>query len=625
MLNILRKNAQSIVVQLIVVVIAVVFIFWGVGTNMNDNPNALAVVNGKEIPYRDFQQNYERAIENYKQQFGGQMPQGFLESLGLKEQVLDQLIQSELLRQGAEKAGISISKEATQRKIREMDVFNSDGRFDLANYKAILARNRLSPTAFEKGIQNDLLLNRTLDALGAFAVVPAKEIEDWINYIEQEIKLGYRGIKSEEYVERVQVNDEALQSWFTSAKEKYKTPPQSKVQYLSFPYSEDLKQVVISDEAVRASYQENLDKYRSPEKRRARHILFKVSDEEKSEVRAARKAEAEKVLSQIKNGGDFAQLASQFSEDASKTKGGDLGFFSRGMMVQPFEDSAFSLNKGEVSGLVETPFGFHIIKLEEIQPEKTQTLEEVSGIIRKELEKQGVKAITFKKASAAYEEIIRAGSLAKYSEKSTAPVHATDFFSQKNPPKDGTVSDPAFLQAVFGLRKGELSSIVETNSGYAILFIDDIKESVVPDLAAVREQAIVDFKKEKSVDLARAAAEDMLIKARTAQSWPADLKREESDYLKRVGPSAGVPDQIRQDAFARVGKDAFPEKTIAVGTTFYIYQIMDSRRSKDAMDADKSRSVEQQLVSAQKNKLMTDWLGQLKKEAKIWTNARMLQ
>jgi peptidyl-prolyl cis-trans isomerase D len=123
MLNILRKNAQSFVVQAIVVIIAIVFIFWGVGTNLNDNPNALAVVNGKEIPYRDFQQNYERAIENYKQQFGGQIPQGFLESIGLKEQVLDQLIQAELLRQGAEKVGIRISKEAVQRTIQEMAVF----------------------------------------------------------------------------------------------------------------------------------------------------------------------------------------------------------------------------------------------------------------------------------------------------------------------------------------------------------------------------------------------------------------------------------------------------------------------------------------------------------------------
>ena len=119
MLDILRKNAQSIVIQVIVVVIAVVFVFWGVGTNLGGNPNALAVVNGKEIGYREFQESYERAVESYKQQFGGQLPQEFIESIGLKQQVLNQLIQSELLRQGAEKIGVQVPPAAVQRQIKE--------------------------------------------------------------------------------------------------------------------------------------------------------------------------------------------------------------------------------------------------------------------------------------------------------------------------------------------------------------------------------------------------------------------------------------------------------------------------------------------------------------------------
>ena len=138
MLNILRKNAQSLVVQAIVVIIAVVFIFWGVGTNIKDNPNALAVFNGKEIPYRDVQQQYEQTIEQYKQQFGGQIPKGLLENMGLKEQVLEQLIQRELMRQGAAQMGVTISKESVQRKIQEMAAFTNNGRFDFTRDKTVL-------------------------------------------------------------------------------------------------------------------------------------------------------------------------------------------------------------------------------------------------------------------------------------------------------------------------------------------------------------------------------------------------------------------------------------------------------------------------------------------------------
>lgn len=626
MLDILRKNAQSVVVQAIVVIIAVVFIFWGVGTNMQDNPNALAVVNGKDISYRDFQQSYERAVERYKQQFGGQLPQGFLESIGLKEQVLDQLIQSELLRQGAEKVGIQISKEAIQRKIQEMEVFAKDGRFDLASYKTVLEQNRLSPTSFEGGIRNDLLTSRMLDALESFSVVSPQEIRHWVDYIEQEINLAYAALNSEDYVVQVKVVDDALAAWFANAKQKYKTAPQHKLHYLSFSFDDDLKDVQVNDEAVRTYYREHAETYATPEKRRARHILFKVGAEDSQESKQAIRAEAEKVLAQAQKGADFSLLASKYSDDATKTKGGDLGFFERGQMVPAFEESVFALKKGEVSGVVETPFGYHIVKLEEISPAKTQSLEDASASIRTILGRQGVKALTFKKASAAYEDIIRAGSLAKYSSVQGAyPVRQTDFFPQDAPPKEGMIGDAALLKAAFSLRKGELSSVVETASGYAILFVDDVKESVVPELDAVRERAIADYKKEKSVELAKAAAEELLKKAKEQQAWPSELQRKETGYIKRSGPAGQIPEELRQDAFARLGKDIFPEKTITAGTSFYLYQIVDVRQHPGEMESGKQRTLEQQLLAAEKNMLMADWLGQLRKEAKISTNARMLQ
>lgn len=629
MLNIIRKNAQSIVVQSIVVIIAVVFIFWGAHSSMTSNSRGLAVVNGKEISYRDFQQNYERAIERYKQQFGGQMPDKFIESIGLKEQVLNQLIQSELLRQGAEKMGVAVSKEATQRKIQEMEAFSRDGRFDLAHYKMVLERNHLTTTVFETGIRNDLLMNRAGETLGAFAEVSDEEINNWLEYIDQEINVAYAAIKSETYASQVKVVESELQSWFESARQNYKTAPQSKLRYLSFPFVEDLHQVAVNDEAVQRYYQEHADVYSVPEQRRARHILFRVAEDEAAESRAGKKAAAEKVLAQIKSGADFAALAKQFSEDSSKGKGGDLGFFGRGQMVAPFEDAVFSLQAGAVSGVIETPFGYHIVKLEEIRPAASRSLAEVGGSIRKELESQGVKAITFKKASSTYEEIIRAGSLEKFSEKSSVPVNRTDFFAQTNPPaqasKSSMVSDPAFLQAAFGLRKGELSSIVETASGYAVIFVDDAKESVVPDLAVVRERATADYTKEKSVELARAAAESLLKKAKDGQSWPSGLERKESGYMKRIGEAAGAPEEMRREAFGLAGQGAFPEKPLVIGKVFYIYQVVDARRGASEMDANKRRALEQQLLAARKNTLMAEWIGVMKQEAKIWTNAKMLQ
>ena len=625
MLDILRKNAQSIVVQAVVVIIAVVFIFWGVGTNMGNNPNALAVVNGKEIGYIDFQKSYERAVEGYKQQFGGQIPPGLIESLGLKQQVLDQLIQSELLRQGAEQVGVQVSREAIQRRIQAMGAFLKDGRFDLAQYKSVLENNRLSVTSFEQGVRNDLLISRMVDAFGNFSGIAEREVQDWIEYADQEIKLGYAVFTGEQFVSQVKVDDKDLAAWYETSKQQYTLPPQVKLHYLVFDFKDDLKQVTVNDEAVQRSFQDNISKYQTPEKRQARHILFRAGESDGGEARAAKKQAAEKVLARLRAGEDFAKLAAEFSEDGSKDRGGDLGAFSRGQMVAPFEEAVFAMNKGELRGPVETPFGYHLIRLDQIIPEKKQTLEEVKGSIIKDLERQGVKGITFKRATASYEEIIRAGSLAKYSAASGNKTLTTEFFDRNNPPDSPVLKDQAFLQAVFGLRKGELSSIVETALGYVIVFVDDLKEPVVPELAAVRDRAVADYKKTKSIELARAAAEATLKAAREKGQWPEGTSRKESEYMKRVGPAGAVPAEVRQDAFARLGKEAFPDQVITVGPDFHVYQILDARQGKTEMDATQRANLEKQLLTGRENKLMTDWLSQLKKQAKIWTNAEMLR
>lgn len=630
MLNILRKNAQSFVVQGIVVIIAIVFIFWGVGTNIKDNPNALAVVNGKEISYRDFQQRYERTIEQYKQQFGDNIPNGLFEKIRLKEQVLDQLIQTEIMRQGAAQMGLAISKESVQRTIQEMPAFNKNGHFDLTRYQAILEQNRLSPTSFETGIQSDLLMSRLFDVFDVFSVLSPQEVQQWLEYMRQEIKLAYAAVHSEDFVKTIQVDDETLSAWYKTVQQHYKTPPEVKLQAVLFAYNDDLNQVKVNDQAITSYYHEHIENYNLPEQRNVRHILFKVTSDDSADAKQAKRVQAEKVLEQLKNGGDFSLLAMQLSEDDSATRGGELGFLSQGQMqsqiAQPFGEAVFALKEGAFSEVVETPLGFHLVKLEAISPAKTQSLEEASPSIRTILTQQGAKAITFKKASTAYEAIIRAGSLTNYSRMNNAqPTHQIDFFTREKPLKGVMLSDPAFLQAAFSLRKGELSSIIATADGYAILFVDDTKQAVVPELAAVREQVENDYKKEKSVELARVAAEELLQKAKEQKAWPADLQRKESDYLKRGGPTGQTPEELRQDAFARVGKDAFPEKVIAVGTTYYVYQIIDTRQSKEELDANRKQALEQQLREGDKALLMSEWLEQLRKDASIWTNARMLQ
>ncbi|MBM9613380.1 SurA N-terminal domain-containing protein [Desulfobulbus rhabdoformis] len=624
MLNIIRKNAQSLVIQAVVVIIALVFIFWGVGGKLRNSSNAMAVVNGKEIGFRDFQQSYDRAADQYQQQFGGQLPENFLKSIHLKEQVAQQLVQRELLRQGAEAAGIHISEEAIQRKIKMIPTFTRNGHFDMDQYQSVLEQNRLSPTTFENSISNDLLLDRTTELIGDFAEMPAAEMQHWLNYLDQELKLNYAEISPKAYRAEVEVNDTSLEEWYGAHKLSYKTAPQAKLAYLSFAYDDFAQSETLSEETLRSYYTNHLKEYQVPEKRRARHILFKVAEGADEQVKAAKKAEAEKVLKEIQAGADFAEMAKKYSEDSSKDRGGDLGFFGRGEMVPTFDQAAFSLKAGGLSGVVASPFGYHLIKVEEVQPEKTRSFDEVSATIREKLSQKDAHALAFKKASTTYEAIIRAGSLAKYSEQEHVSIAHTEFFAQAAPPEMTMVKDAQFLQAAFALRKGELSSIVETGSGYAIIFAEDVKEPEVPELAAVREQVEKDYVQEKSKELARKAAETYLASLKEKHSWPAGLEKKEGDYVKRMGDSE-LPEIIRKDAFARLGLGTLPEVVLTQGDLFYIYEITDSRIGKSELDESKRKSLEQQFLAAQKNVLLTSWLGQLQKDAKIWINNQMLQ
>ncbi len=625
MLNIIRKNAQSFVIQAVVVIIAVVFVFWGVSSQLKNPSNAMAVVNGQEIGYREFMQSYERAVEQYKQQFGGQLPDKFLESIRLKEQVLDQLVQRALLLQGAGEMGLKVSKEAIQRQIQGMDVFMPGGKFDEAVYRTVLERNHLSIKNFEGGIHDDLLTQQASGMIGSFAELVPGEMEQWLDYLDQEIKVVYVQFNGEQYRSQVQVTDEALASWFEAHQQQYKTAPQVKLSYLGFAFADEAKPALVNDEAIRTSYQEHLSQYHTPEQRRTRHILLKVDESASAEVKAAKKASAEQILAQLRQGADFATLAKQHSEDSSKDRGGDLGFFRSGQMVAPFEQSAFALKKGEVSDVVTTPFGYHIIKLEEIRPAATRPMEEVVGSIRKELaDKQG-QIDAFKKASSTYEEIIRAGSLAKFSEQGGVAIQHTEFFAQDNPPKTAMAADPALVQAAFALRKGELSSIVETATGYAILFADDTKEPAVPALESVRSKVLADFTQEKGRELARAAAEAALKKALESGSWPEGVEKKESGYVKRTGAATGLPDTLRRDAFSRLGRSIFPEQILPEGDSFALYQILDARKGKSDIDGAKREAIKSQLQASQEKLLLAAILGQLRKEAKIWTNAKMLQ
>ncbi|MBM9511395.1 SurA N-terminal domain-containing protein [Desulfogranum marinum] len=623
MLNILRKRAQSVVIQALVLLIAVVFIFWGVGSNLDNNRNAAAVVNDVEIPFQEFQQSYDRAVDTYRQQLGGQVPEGFFEGIGLKKQVINQLIQSELLRQSADKIGLAVSREETQRRIQDMPVFQENGQFVMSRYKDVLGQNRLTPTSFEAGLQSDLITGRVVELIGSFADVPPAAVQAWIDFAKTELKLVYLSFKGSDYLDEVNVEADKLASWYEKKQQDYVTDPQIALQYLYFPFAADMGKVTLEDEQVEQFYNDNIDRYSVKEKRRARHILFKVSDTDSAEVKEEKRLKAEHVLQLLRDGGDFATLAKEYSEGPSRESGGELGFFERGSMVPAFEEAVFSMEPGDLSDLVETSFGYHLILVEDVQPAITKKMEDVRAEIEGLLKKQRVRGLTFQNVSNAYEDIIRAGSLEKYMEQGGKAVQTTDLFARKLPP-DSLAKAGALLDVAFGLSKGELSSLVEVEDGYAIGYVKDIKKPEVPPLATVKDKVVSDYKHEQSITLAHAAADKALAIALEAGKLMPEGKGLESGYLKRGGGDGDIPPQLVEAAFALKGGEKLSSEVVAVGDMFYVFEVLEHRQDPTAMEADQKKQLAEQLLVNQQNRLVASWVERLRADAKIWVNDQLI-
>jgi peptidyl-prolyl cis-trans isomerase D len=629
MLQILRNKAQSIVIQAIVVIIALVFIFWGVGANLMNNREAALVINDEEISFEEFQVAYDRSITNLGNQFGGTVPQGLLESLGIKDQVINQLIQQALLRQGAKKMGLLISREEIQDTIKSMVQFEENGAFSLEKYQSLLALNNYSPSKFEETVKLDMLVQRTSLDISKFAATANDfEIEELHRMEKSTVAVKYVKISPNDYLESITPTDEDLEKWYATVQDNYKTDPEIKLQYLDFSYDTVGEKITIDEATIEKYYEDNTADYTTPEQRSARHILFKADDNSPAEVHTKQEERAQEILELAKNGSEFADLAKQYSEGPTKERGGDLGLFSKGQMVKPFDEAVFSLKSGEISEVVKTSFGYHIIKLEKIVPATTKPLEEVKVSIMKKLQGEQAKPLAFQVANESYEAIIGAGSLKAYLDANPdRKTITTDFFSRNNPPAS-LANDPKFLTTAFALKEGELSSLIETANGYAILFAEAINQPSVPALADVKSQVSEDYIQSKTEEMAKETATALLKKAKEGftlgnAAEEQGLTVEDSGYLSKnsgANEESSFPVAMVDDIFKLSGKEPLPAEPRLQDGDFYVFEFIGQKLPEETMTEEDKERYKKAIIQLKQQQLLAAWLDGERQEAKIMTH-----
>jgi len=369
------------------------FAFFGLEgyTRFNEGNNAIAKVAGTSITQQEFDAAQREQMERIRQMFGGQFDPAMLDTPEARQGVLDGLIAQRVIAAEATSNRLSVSDQALQQTILGIPgIIGPDGKFDAERYKSLLAAQGMTPAVYEARLRQDLTMQQVSGSVQDTAFAPKTVASRLSDLNDQERTVQEAVFRTGDYASQVKVTDEMLKAYYDKHAKQFEVPEQVKAEYVVLNSDAVAAQINVSDADIKAYYDQNAARYSEEEQRRASHILIKADKSASEADKAAAKEKAEKLLAQVrKNPADFAKLAKENSQDpGSAERGGDLDFFGKGMMVKSFEDAAFKLKQGEISDVVESDFGYHIIQLTAVKPAVVKPLDEVKSQIAADIKKQ---------------------------------------------------------------------------------------------------------------------------------------------------------------------------------------------------------------------------------------------
>ena len=450
MLEKFRSYAQTKAAKIILALILVPFALFGIDSYLNQAGNNLSIakVNGYKIALPE----YNRAIENVRNRImseGKKVDPAMFDSFEFKESVIDGLITKQLLNNDIKKSRFRITDQQLSQYIIGMPEFQKDGKFSQEIYDKVLQNNQLTPKKFEESIRNDLLIQQVRDGLQKLTFIPPNNLAETLKATSQQREISIAEFKTKEYMTKANIAEKDMQAFYDQNKSKFLAPEQVKAEFVVFSLANILPTINVTEDEIKSFYKANADKYQNQQQREASHILIAASKNAPPVEKAKAKAKAEDVLNQIrKNPKQFEELATKYSQDPeSAKKGGDLGSFGRGMMVKPFDDAVFSMKVNEISNIVESDFGYHIIKLTKIIGEgggfdamRPQIKAEL--IYQKGQEKFAALAEEF--SNKVYEQ---SSSLDAVSKRFNLPIQKTDWISRND--SDKFFKNEALMSALY--------------------------------------------------------------------------------------------------------------------------------------------------------------------------------
>lgn len=633
MLDLIRKKQRSVLVKIvfwtiIAAFVGTIFLVWGKG---NSGPggggNAVVHVNGDSISYQEFQVAYQNLRQQMEQRFGRSLPPEIEKQLQLNVQTYEQLVDRLLLLQEADRRDIEVDKDELRQAIADVPAFQRKGQFDRNLYQQVLAYQHLTIRAFERNMREQLQLSKLIDAVRQEAEVTEQDVEQEYRNRNEKVDLAFVKLAPGRYEGKVEVTEEALQTYYQEHRESFRQPEKMALRYVRFDPDRYKKEITVDEAAIQEYYDKHQERFWVAEQVKASHILFRLTPDMDEDGRQKKRALAEKVLEKARAGKDFAELARTYSDDAgSAIDGGSLGYFTHGTMVPAFEAVAFAMKPGQISDIVETSLGYHIIKCEGYKKERTKPLDDVRNDVRAALLDELARQKALDKAMMAYSAHRQDGDIDAVALANGLEIQETGLFARGDN-IGGLGSDDELVMTAFALKEGELARPIVREQGVVTFVVKERHASYIPELDEIRADVERAYRRQESVDLARQAAEEILAALKAGKQL-ADVAGKEKIAVQETGffprsygnfiPRIGTSEALSETAFSLTMDAPVADQVYVVDDRFVVATLIHRVDADPAKMTDAEREeLRSSVLAVKREEKLAELIENLKKEAKI--------
>jgi peptidyl-prolyl cis-trans isomerase D len=620
-----RKTGLRILLGAVVLVLGGSMLLYLVpqtpGTGEASSTNIVAKVGDETVSTAEIRQQLAEIEQR------NQVPKQ-LESLYVR-QILNQLIFQKEMEYEAKRLGIRVSEQEQADRIRQFlpTAYNGDTFVGRDRYASeVQARFQLTVPVFEELIRQGLLQDKFRKLVTDGVSVGPSELQDEFKFKNEKVKLDYAFIKPEDLEAKITPDEAEIKAAYEKNRSRYQIPEKRVVRYGLIDLNQLRQTAQISDDELKAQYQQNIQQYQVPSRVHVEHILLMTVGKTDAEVEEIRQ-KAEDVLKQAKKGAKFEDLAKKYSEDpGSKDKGGDLGWLTVGQTVPEFEKTAFGLDKGRISDLVKTQYGFHVIKVLDKESAHTKPFEEVKDSIKTPL-------LLTRADKLASDESDQLSATIRRSNKVTLDDLAKQFHLTIGETRPVSAIDPVLefgnskeaKEAIFRLRQDELSLPIRTDRGYLVVSVKQILPAHPGSLEEVRDKIVAELKLQKANELARTKAEDLAKRVKAGEKFDAAAKSlgldaKTSDLFARNGSISGAVSgkQVSAAFQLKTGDVGAP---LNLGANWFVYRVAEKQEPDPADFEKQKKELTDQVLQAKRNlafeAFRTSLEARLKQEGKL--------